>query len=492
MYIVRDSAENWNKFGCYEANHTPEINQIRKWHIMALQGWTSPSAKTTPTAIFDSQKNYKYSVFNIKQNFDGVDIIWNTASEGIVVLNQEEKQYVENYLLNRGECNFELLQGLFELGIIVYDGDDEFTKVHFIRKRSTTNTENVKSFIILPTTQCNARCFYCFAHEDTKTNIKMTKQTADEVLQFIYNQVKSNDEVVFRWFGGEPLMAEDMIDYIIDNFNKHYQNSVKYHSIITSNVSLLTDEMIEIAINKWHLKKAQIPLDGYQSEHDKRKKYYLKGVNQYELTLANIRKLLEKGIYTTCRLNLDRQNVKKLDNILDDMERFKNFNHFFLHTIPLHTPANTGNRGNYVYYSDYDEFYSRVYTKLFERGFLKNIDRIMPRRAMSVCTAMLNNFVLINADGNLFRCDQELHCKENSVGNCKTGIIHNSNLLKWLDTDIVEECQQCEYLPICQGGCKFYRFRNDPNLKPCVEHKFISNTLMSLAYNLVKKNNDKK
>jgi radical SAM protein with 4Fe4S-binding SPASM domain len=482
MHVIRQSVTNWNKFGCYEAEHTHETNQIRKWQNVSLPGWTEPIISLSTVSNFDSQRKYKYSVFNIRKGFGDVDIIWNTASEGIVVLNQEERQCLDNFVISKNNINLELLRALFELGVLVFAEDEEFSKVHFIRKRSATNTENVKNFIILPTTQCNARCFYCFAHEDTKTNRKMTIQTADEVLQYIYSQVKPNDEVVFRWFGGEPLMAVDIIDYIIDNFNKHFQNTVKYYSIITSNISLLNDELILKAINKWNLRKIQIPLDGFQSEHDKRKNYYQKDKNQYQLLLSNVEKLLEKGIYTIIRLNLDHQNVRNLDNLLNDLEKFKDYNHFFFHTITLHTPANTNNLENYVRYSDFEEFYSYVYGQLTERGFLKNINRILPRRTMSVCTAMLNNFVLINADGNLFRCDQEVHNQENSVGNCKIGIIHNNNLLKWIDTDVEEECKKCEFLPVCQGGCKFYRFRNTSNLKPCVVYKYISNTLMNLVY----------
>lgn len=91
---------------------------------------------------------------------------------------------------------------------------------------------------------------------------------------------------------------------------------------------------------------------------------------------------------------------------------------------------------------------------------------------------------MINADGYLYRCDQELHCKQNSVGYCKTGVLHNANLSKWLDDSLADDCALCSFLPTYQGDCKFYCFRNDMNLKPSIEHKFIYD-ILDIVYDYV-------
>lgn len=485
MIIVRSAADNWNKMGDYEPIILENAEQTHKWHIASINDWIETSNNTNSHIMCDPS-SLKYSTYNIRKQFDDVDIIWNTSSESVVFISKNEAEILDNFICNRpiDARDYSLIEKLFAQGVLVLKEDDEISKLHFIRYRSITNTSNIKSFIILPTTACNARCFYCFAHQDLKMSHKMTYETADEVLEFIYSRVKCGDEVVYRWFGGEPLMADDIIDYIVDNVNSHYQGSIKYHSIITTNASLLTESLLEIAIDKWHLRKIQIPLDGYKIEHNRRKNYRDPQQGDYEDIIKKIGSLLRRGVYTTCRLNLDYSNVSNIDGILNDLKQFKDDKRFFLHAIPLHTPKNTDTTGKYVYFTEYGEFYTQVYGKLVKEGFLSNINRILPKRTMSVCTAMLNNFALINSDGYLYRCDQELHIPENSVGTCKTGIIHNKNLQKWLDPTIPLECEKCEFLPICQGGCKFYRFRNDPSLKPCVEHKFISSLLLDISYNL--------
>lgn len=484
MNIIRDCADYWNKFGWYKPKYSPEVAKTSKWHIMQSTNWTPPEPRDTIQRLFDSDKTYVLSKFNIFKEFPDLVLVWNTASESIVSISQDEEKELHSFLANQpGERASIFIRSLYDLGIIVEQGEDEFLKFDYIRKRSITNDDSIKSFIIIPTTRCNARCFYCFAGEDTKTQKTMGPETISDVVSFIVSQLRPNDEIIYRWFGGEPLLADDIIDEIVKRVHKLAPHN-DYHSIITTNSSLMSNELLDRAVELWHLKKVQIPIDGYREQHDKRKKYINEEGNQYEHIVSLIGKLLDKGVYTTCRFNMDMGNINDLRSVLKDLKKYANNKHFYFQPIPLHTPKNTKNLNNYVGKDNYHSFYRSIYAILFEEGYLMDINRLLPRREQSVCTAMLNNYFLINADGYLFRCDQELHCRENSVGHCREGVIHNANLRRWLDDSLAEECIRCEFLPICQGGCKFYRMRNDPNLSPCVEHKFIFDILMEIVYRL--------
>ena len=486
MNVIRDCAESWNKFGWYQPRHSKEVDKTKIWHIMQSTNWTPPLPRTSTQRTFDFNGSFVASKFNISKEFSDTVLIWNTASESIISLSLDEKKSLDEFLQGKTTADLTLIASLYDLGIIVNEEEDEFFKFDFIRKRSITNSHHIKSFIIIPTTKCNARCFYCFAGEDTKTQKTMSPETVIELSQFIVSQLKPEDEIVYRWFGGEPLLYPNIIDNIISKVNEMAPDN-EYHSIITTNSSLMSDELLERAVNFWHLKKIQIPLDGYRQSHNLRKKYHDGRSDHYEQLTSLIGKLLNKGVYTTCRFNMDMENIQDLRPILQDFKQFTKLQRFYFQPIPLHTPKNVTNMMKYVGKDHYPEFWSIVYNTLYEEGYLTDINRLLPRRSQSVCTAMLNNFFLINADGNLFRCDQELHSEENSVGNCRCGVIHNKNLRKWLDDRLADECTDCEFLPICQGGCKFYRLRNDPNLPPCVEHKFISDILMEMVYRISKK-----
>lgn len=65
--------------------------------------------------------------------------------------------------------------------------------------------------IILPTEQCNFRCKYCY--EDFKIG-NMSKEKQDAIILFLRKNIKNYTAISLDWFGGEPLLAMDAIEYI--------------------------------------------------------------------------------------------------------------------------------------------------------------------------------------------------------------------------------------------------------------------------------------
>ena len=79
----------------------------------------------------------------------------------------------------------------------------------------------------------------------------MTQETAEKVVEYIIKNVTESDEVVFRWFGGEPLVGDRIIDYITENVDKHFDGKLKFSSIITTNGFNISDDLIKRAKEKW-------------------------------------------------------------------------------------------------------------------------------------------------------------------------------------------------------------------------------------------------
>ncbi|MBD5513925.1 MAG: SPASM domain-containing protein [Lachnospiraceae bacterium] len=40
------------------------------------------------------------------------------------------------------------------------------------------------------------------------------------------------------------------------------------------------------------------------------------------------------------------------------------------------------------------------------------------------------------------------------MGNIKTGITNYPVFERWCNTSLREECTECPFLPLCQGGCR--------------------------------------
>lgn len=488
MEIVRKAAVNWNKFAWYEEN----INSSKPTHRFDAGADEESRNIDIPQISLDSIKQHKikYSFFNLSRKYDDMEIVYNTASEAVIALSNNEGEVVRRYNEDASYLpeNVDLLETLYEMGIYVREDDTEMDKVHLIRKRTMVLERGVKSFIICPTYECNARCFFCFAHDDVKHSFRMTFKTADEVLDFVYRQVRKDDEVIFIWFGGEPLIAEDVIDYIIGHFDAHYKGKVKYSSVFQTNGSLLTDELLEKAIKVWHTKDFQISIEAYQQEHDKRKNYRVKNTNQYELVLKNIDRITGKGVHCLVRLHLDNRNVGDYTKILDDLLQFRDRPSFQLYTTTLHVPEHVTKFDNYVHFKQFNEFYRIIFKEMFARGFYSEIGQILPQRKMIRCVARSMNSFLIGADGKLFRCEQENHDDEHCVGDCKTGVVHNEHLAIFMDMDVNKECTGCKYMPICQGGCKYYWLRNNPDISPCVRQVHYMDTIFDMVHEWLVKN----
>lgn len=477
MEIIRYSAKGWNKYASYSELKTENIHS---WQIDSTPGWFCENLIEENTYI-DWSRGFKLSCFNIVEKHNNKVAIYNTASESIILLENKEYEDLEKWIVNpRIEISQYFLSNLFTLGIIVYLEEDEMFKVDYIINSSIYNSSNIKSFVIYPTTECNARCFYCFAHEDICNGLKMSYETAADLIEFICKQVGPNDEVVFRWFGGEPLVATDVIDYIISNFRERMPNNC-YHSIITTNASLLTPELLIHAIKEWNLKKLLLPIDGYRNTHDKRKNYRGNDcISYYSALRLIIEQALSLGVYCVIRFNIDRVNINELDEVLMDFKEFNTRSNFFFQATTLHVPEFMigKNTDRFFTYNDFEGFYGLVFDKMLEYSYYKSIPEIFPKRQLSVCEAKLSNHFLISSDGNIYACEQENHTASSSLGNCKTGVITNIQLEKWINTKLADSCKECRFVPVCLGGCEYYRQRNDEFVTPCTRAKFYIGILL--------------
>lgn len=489
MKVIRECALSWNDYPKYFQAANKESTEIYKWHNQTWQGWNkSENINPGTDVVFNLNRTLKFSHYNIVRRFVDDILIWNTASEAVVLMSNEEYNLIHKIIAKHGdflETSYqESVSFLCRLGIIVDNNDIEHLKFDFIHTQQATKVSGVKNFIILPTTKCNGRCFYCFSHDDLANAMTMDSIIIDNVVNFISNSISDEDEVVFRWFGGEPLLVPDVIDKIIEGVINTKGKDLKYHSNITSNGSMLNADLLDKALENWHLRKFHITIDGYGQEHARRKSYGMDTANGgYVDVLKGISMLLDQGVYTLVRINLDKNNIKDLGRILVDLEQFKNKRNFFVHVTNLQ-PINICNREDRFFHeNELKSFYDDVYSSLFKLGFYDRLEILLPKRLSSLCTASMPDYVIINPAGELFKCDKENHISQNCIGNCSDGIIHNENLLKWIDCKLSEECVRCRFLPVCQGGCKYYRYNSDKcRVSPCLKLKHTIDTNMRLAY----------
>ena len=124
-------------------------------------------------------------------------------------------------------------------------------------------------FVILPTSACNARCFYCF--ERGMRYQKMSAETVEDTLRFILRHKPENAKKIhIHWFGGEPMCAPDNIDRICAGLT---EAGIAFSAAMTSNGSLFTRETADSTRTKttWRRSPARRNTWGRNSPGRKRK-----------------------------------------------------------------------------------------------------------------------------------------------------------------------------------------------------------------------------
>lgn len=310
---------------------------------------------------------------------------------------------------------------------------------------SIYNKSNNKMHLynILPTTDCNARCFYCFEHGIPR--IMMSEQVAEDVAKYIIKTV-SDEKITLRWFGGEPLYNIKAIDIIVD---KMIENNIEFSSTMVSNGYLFDEETVKKAKNKWNLKAVQITIDGTEEIYNKTKAYiYKNSGSPYKRVMNNIKLLLDEEIDVNIRLNLERFNEENLYRLVDEL--YDNFGSHKYLSVYVHLLIE--NCGAIGVRSDVEN--EEMYQKLFkledfikEKGFYDRLT-ISSKIKTSACMADDDGAVLIRPDGKLGKCDSSINDK--LIGSIYDDKIDQDVVAYWKEkSEPVGLCNTCQYYPQC-------------------------------------------
>ena len=157
---------------------------------------------------------------------------------------------------------------------------------------------NEKNLVILPTLGCNLSCSYCYEGENVQ-NKKMSADVVEELKKYISRKY-SNGPVAVHWYGGEPLLAFDIIEEISLYMQSH---NIDYHASIVSNAVLLSRSIIE-KLENLKITEIQITLDGWGETHDRKRKFR-NGRGSFEVIFKNLQSLQDFISITNKQIHVD-------------------------------------------------------------------------------------------------------------------------------------------------------------------------------------------
>lgn len=149
-----------------------------------------------------AEHGLRWMTYVLAQPVEGGVLVFHTLTRALLLLTPEEYAAPDNLP--------ELRDGWFR---VPQEMDDMkyADQVRFIRRTMWKEPEHTTTYTIFTTTDCNARCFYCY--EMGRSRIPMSNETAHKAAAYIAAHC-GGEKVHLHWFGGEPLFNKQVIDII--------------------------------------------------------------------------------------------------------------------------------------------------------------------------------------------------------------------------------------------------------------------------------------
>lgn len=381
-------------------------------------------------------KSHKY-IYYIP--FGNQTIVHNALNDASFAINNEHFDSVKAIISSPDNCPSEFkvfIDKLYNNGFIVNDSSN--IEDVLIKKLNQMRRSDEYSIMILPTYQCNLRCWYCVQnHED----LWITDETVNRIKKRISTMLTRPDikRIVLSWFGGEPLLKYETVKKLTQ-FSSELAESLgkEFFCDITTNGTLLDHVKIE-ELRKAGINHYQITVDGIRNYHNSIKN--LNKVSAFDTMLSNVGKIIQ---HTQCtlRFNYTKENMKPEELIRQLDEAL---------------PKKGRNRLDFSIYKVWQENEQAVPEKdvklLHKLSFDIGLHPILP--ISGLCYADQKYFDCVFPNGKIGKCDN--HSPHEAAG-----ILQEDGSVQWHNYEDemtpawefpVSECKNCQFLPVCSGPC---------------------------------------
>lgn len=343
----------------------------------------------------------------------------------------------------------------------------------------TTVYSKPQAVTMLLTNDCNLACSYCF--ESNKGKDYMPKEMALDILKTTYNQVDPMAGIfTLNMFGGEPLMNWETFKAVCDYV---LENNLKIRITATTNLTLLTDEMID------YIDELSIPVlvsvDGIKEVHDKHR------CNSFDKVIENMKKLIDRdlGYLIEARMTVAPDTAKYM------YESVKMLVDLGINNI-ANVPASDlewDAQSIQDYKDNYEKILDMYIDILNDETNKRNISLYKVDQALNLAlepikedTSMCNignpRWVIVDWKGDIWPCPDypttdNVDLIAGKIGNFYTGVDETKVDPKpMVATYELERCKGCEAISICKSGCPYENYTkngkfNEPTIGYCTLQK---------------------
>ena len=385
---------------------------------------------------------YKVSNFVIKHETKDGTLLGNTLTGEIVLLSEKEKEFIDSLPQSINPLFFDYIHHGYVLPIDCNEAK-RLEQIRYIYTKRRMSNGIITHYNILPTTSCNARCFYCY-QSDIK-HITMTEAIVKKVIDYIVKH-HGNRKIHLEWFGGEPTLCSAQIDFICKALS---ENNIDFESSMVSNGFLFSPELVCRAKQVWFLKTIQITLDGTEKIYNETKAYVNVKENAYKKVINNISFLLKEKINVNIRLNMDEHNEDDLENLIDDLSnKFRGNPYLAIYVRQIREdvgflPVKHSSEEKTQLYQKY----LSIQKKLEQLGWAQIWRFTFPSFKPFSCMADDPYSVQITPSGILSKCEDRIF--DHTVGSLDEGVSITGEMDWWRSRIMHEDCLKCVLLPSC-------------------------------------------
>jgi uncharacterized protein len=284
----------------------------------------------------------------------------------------------------------------------------------------------------------------------------MSPETADLLVQRLHERMADGMDVTVDFYGGEALMRLDLLRMIAARLqDAAARYAVAFDFNLFSNGALLTRCVVKELL-PLGLKAVRLTIDGSPDIHNAQRPF-VSGQGSFAVIMANLRDI-HALVPVDLGGNYTRENYQRFPELLDflvdqgiEPARMKAVS--FSPVMPRADGSVAGDFGSTCACTA--EPWA-IEANLFLREEIMRRGFPVAKLQASACMIEFANDLVVGYDGSLYKCPVFMGQEEMCVGSLSGGISdyrESHNLDIWKNG----ECLECAYLPLCFGGCRFFR-----------------------------------
>lgn len=432
-------------------------------------------------------RTLKLSRYVVDSPRGDVVTLWATRSGRIIDIPRDEWESIKAFGAKFEESPF--VRILCEAGILVSDLDVEEQAILDENEYHSEQDPSI-DLVIAPSSNCTLGCNlphlggYC-GQEHQKGS--MSHESIDELARLIKRSKQSHHKSLrVSWFGGEPLLAFDRMEYASKIFlQAAHELGLIYQADIVTGGTHLSVEIARKCLIELGINELNVTIDGPETVHDSRRSTKA-GKGTFLKIVANLQSIISDpsldSLALTIRCNVDKRNAPFVTELLEFLAALQWQGRVHVYFANVHPWGGRDNRDVELRGYEYANWEIQWVRRLKDLGFSKPS---LPKRKPIVCRVVSSSRMVVSQLGTLHRCTETPLTPMNILKD-NVGLISDWQTLervpKWTWHQKVRDgafpCSKCTFLPVCGGTCPL-SWETGSDI-PCPPYKYNAAQLLQL------------